>query len=54
MRQNFEYNLRVLANFGVKTKKPFQKTTIFFLFLNKDYTFYTKKVFSTMKDAQGI
>ena len=35
IRQNFEYNLRILANFGVKTQKsmdlaiPFQKTSFF-------------------------
>ena len=37
IRQNFKYNLRILANFGVKTQNsrispiPFQKTTVFFL-----------------------
>ena len=58
IRQNFEYNLRILANFGVKTQKStdfahtFSKNNSFFF--NKDYTFYTKNVFSTMKDAQSI
>ena len=34
--QNFQYNLRILANFGVKTQNlrispiPFQKTAVFF------------------------
>ena len=60
IRQNFEYNLRILANFRVKTQKstdlpiPFQKTTVFFGFFNKDYTFYTKNLFITMKDAQSF
>ena len=58
IRQNFEYNLRILANFRVKTQKSmdfvhtFQKTTVFFWIFNKDYTFYTKNLFITMKDAQ--
>ena len=30
----------------------FQKNYIFFL--NKDYTFYTKNLFFTMKDAQSF
>ena len=66
IRQNFEYNLRILANFRVKTEKStdrispigFQKTTVFFWgvggFFNKDYTFYTKNLFYTTKDAQSI
>ena len=60
IRQNFEYNLRILANFHVKSKKytdfaiPFQKTTVFFGFFNKDYTFYTKNLFITMKDTQSF
>ena len=35
--QNFEYNLRILANFGIKAQNlrispiPFQKTAVFFL-----------------------
>ena len=32
----------------------FQKTTVFFGFFNKDYTFYTKNLFITMKDAQSF
>ena len=51
MHQNLEYNLRILANFRVKTQNlwispvGFQKTTVFFFslvrggFFNKDYTF---------------
>ena len=61
IRQNFEYNLRILANFRVKTKKStdfahtFLKKLQFFLdFFNKDYTFYTKNLFITMKDAESF
>ena len=62
IRQNFEYNLRILANFGVKTQKSldfantFSKNCNFFFFgfFNKDYTFYTKNVFFTMKDVQSF
>ena len=38
IRKNFEYNLRILANFIVKTQNlwnsplPFQKTTFFFCY----------------------
>ena len=56
--QNFEYNLRILANFGKFSRKNlwvspihFQKTTFFFLFLNKDYTFYTKNLFILTKNC---
>ena len=65
IRQNFEYNLRILSNlrildnFGVKIKKSmdfahmFSKNyNLFFLFFNKDYIFYTKNLFFTTKDAQ--
>ena len=47
--QNFECNLRIFANFRVKTKKStgsactFSKKYFFFGSFNKDYTFYTKK-----------
>ena len=60
IRQNFEYNLRILANFGVKTQKStdfahtFSKNYSFFGFFNKDYTFYTKNLFITMKAAQSF
>ena len=61
IRQNFEYNLRILANFGVKTQKStdfahaFSKNCRFFFgFFNKDYTFYTKNLFFTMKDTQSF
>ena len=51
IRQNFEYNLRMLANFRAKTQKSmdfactFSKSYSFFFFgfCKKDYTFYTKK-----------
>ena len=58
--QNFEYNLRILANFRVKTQKSadfahtFSKNYNFFLFFNKDDTFYTKNLFFTTKDAQSF
>ena len=59
--QNFEYNLRILGNFRVKTQKStdfartFSKNYIFGgAFLNKDYTFYTKNLFFTTKDAQSF
>ena len=56
IRQNFEDNLRILANFGKFAHKNskiygfrpyvFKKTTVaFFVFFNKDYTFYTKNLF---------
>ena len=58
---NFEYNLRILANFGVKTQNllispiPFQKTAGFSLFFfNKDYTFYTKNLFFTTINAKSF
>ena len=61
IRQNFEYNLRILANFGIKTQKStefrlylFKKMYVFFGFFNKDYTFYTKNLFFTMKDTQSF
>ena len=60
IRRNFEYNLRIFANFPVKTKKPrilpicFQKTSFFFWIFDKDCTFCTKNLVFAMKDAQGI
>ena len=61
IRQNFEYNLRILANFLVKSKKiygfrPYLFKKLQFLggFFNKDYTFYTGNLFFTTKDAQGF
>ena len=55
--QYFEHNLRILANFRIKTQNlrilpiPFQKTTVLGGFFNKDYTFYTNNLFFTTKDA---
>ena len=56
IHKNFEYNLRILANFRVKTQKStdfahtFKKTKVFlFGFFNNDYTFYTKKLFLQRK-----
>ena len=53
IRQNFEYGLRILANFRVKIQKSmdfahtFSKNYSFFFcfFFNKDCTFYTKNLF---------
>ena len=54
IRQNFEYNLRILANFGKFSRKNLKiygvrpyvfKKLYFFVFFNKDYTFYTKNLF---------
>ena len=63
IRQNFEYNLRILANFRVKTQKSMDFTCTFsksysFLgggdFFKKDYTFYIKNLFVTTKDTQSF
>ena len=61
IHRNYEHNLRIFANFRVKTKKStdfaysFSKNYRFFLrFFNKDYTFYTKDLFFTTKDAQNF
>ena len=52
-RQNFEYNLRILANFGKFSRqnsklygfRPYDfKKLFFFVFFNKDYIFYTKNL----------
>ena len=59
IRQTFEYNLRIFANFRVKTQKStgsahtFSKKYFFFGSFNKDYTFYIKNLFFTTKDAQS-
>ena len=59
--QNFEDNLRILANYGKFSHKNskiygfcpyvFKKLQVFFVFFNKDYTFYTKKLFIRPKIA---
>ena len=60
IRQNFEYSLRILAYLSVKIQKSmdfvhtFSKNYSFFGFFNKDYTFYTKNLFLTMKDTQNF
>ena len=59
-RQNFEYNLRILANFGkfsCKNSKIYGfrpyvfKKLHFFVFFNEDYTFYTKNLFIRLKNC---
>ena len=59
--QNFEDNLRILANiekFSRKNSKIYgfrqyvlKKTIVFFVFFNKDYTFYTKNLFIRPKNC---
>ena len=59
-RQNFEYNSRILANFGKFSRKnskiygfrPYVlKKLHFFVFFNKDYTFYTINLFIRPKNC---
>ena len=64
IRQNFEYNFRIFANFHIKTQKSmdftrrFPKTNFFFLgggdFLIKIILFTLKIYFLTTKDAQSF
>ena len=61
IRQNFEYNLRIVANFRIKTQKStdiahtFKKNYRFFLdFLIKIILFTLKIYFFTTKDVQSI
>ena len=61
IRQNFEYNLRILANFGKISCKNskiygfrpyvFKKLVSFLVFFNKDYAFYTKNLFIRPKNC---
>ena len=62
IRQNFEDNLRILANFGKFSRRNskiygfcpyvFKKLQVFyFYFFNKDYTFYTKNLFIRPKNC---
>ena len=61
IRQNFEDYLKILANFGKYSHKNskiygfcpyvFQKLQVFFVFFNKDYTFYTKNLFIRPKNC---
>ena len=59
-RQNFEYNLRILANFPKFSRKNSKiyglrsyifKKLHFFVFFNEDYTFYTKNLFIRLKNC---
>ena len=61
--QNFEYSLRILANFGKFSRKnskiylfrPYVfKKVVFFVFSNKDYAFYTKNLFIRPKNCVQI
>ena len=62
--QNFEYNLRILANFGKFSRKNskiylfrpyvFKKVVFFLYFFNKDYSFYTKNLFIGPKNCVQI
>ena len=62
--QNFEYNLRILANFGKFSRKNskiygfrpyvFKKVGFFFVFSNKDYAFYTKNLFIRPKNCVQV
>ena len=61
IRQNFDDNLRILANIGKFSHKNskiygfcpyiFKKLQGFFIFFNKDYTFYTKNLFIRPKNC---
>ena len=62
--QNFEYSLRILANFGKFSRKNskiylfrpyvFKKLVFFFVFSNKDYAFYNKNLFIRPKNCVQI
>ena len=64
IRQNFEDNLRILANFGKFSRRNskiygfrpyfFKKVVFFFVFFNKDYAFYTKNLFIRPKNCVQI
>ena len=64
MRQNFEDNLRILANFGIFSRKNskfyifrpyvFKKLVFLYFFFNKDYSFYTKNLFIRPKNCVHI
>ena len=63
-RQNFEDNLRILANFGKISRKNskfyifrpyfFKKLVFLYFFFNKDYSFYTKNLFIHPKNCVHI
>ena len=65
IRLNFEYNLRILANFGKFSRRNskiyifrpyvFKKLVfLYFFFSNKDYSFYTKNLFIRPKNCVHI
>ena len=64
IRQNFEDNLRILANFGKFSCKNskiygfrpyvFKKLASFLVFFNKNYTFYTKNLLIRPKNCFPI
>ena len=62
IRQNFEYNLRILANFGKFSRKnskiygfrPYVFKNLQFFFFNIDYTFYTINLFIRPKNCVQI
>ena len=64
IRQNFEDNLRILANFGKFSRKNskfyifrpyvFKKLVFLYFFFNKDYSFYTKNLFIRPKNCVHI
>ena len=64
IRQNFEDNLRILANFGKFSHKNskiygfppyvFKKLVSFFVFFIKDYSFYPKNLFIRPKNCVQI
>ena len=61
IRQNFEDNLRILANFGKFSRRNskiyrfrpyvFKNYWFLFVFFNKDYTFFTKNLFIRPKNC---
>ena len=62
LHQNFEYNLRILANFCIKTQKSMDFARTFsksYCFLGGDFLknillFTLKDLFFTTKDAQSF
>ena len=64
IRQNFEDNLRILANYGKFSRKNskiyifrpyvFKKLVFLYFFFNKDYSFYTKNLFIRPKNCVHI
>ena len=64
IRQNFEDNLRILANFGKFSRKNskiyifrpyvFKKLVFLYFFFNKDYSFHTKNLFIRPKNCVHI